>query len=121
MKKKNIAKKICDANERNIMKEEATWIDLGEIRNGKFSGGLQQLFFQLDPTKVIFLRCVIKMTEYTPISGGNINEINKIPELFLNKRSLLILKKSDNKCFSYCYIRKFLNPIKKIVLELLER
>ena len=51
------------------------------------------------------------MAEYTPISGGNISELNKIPELFLNKRSLLILKNNDNKCFLYCYIRKFLNPI----------
>ena len=51
------------------------------------------------------------MTEYTPISGGNISELNKIPDLFLNKRSLLILKNNDNKCFLYCYIREFLNPI----------
>ena len=53
------------------------------------------------------------MTEYTPISGGNMSELNKIPELFLNKRSLLILKNNDDKCFLYCYIRKFLNPIAK--------
>ena len=59
------------------------------------------------------LRCVIKMTEYTPISGGNISELNKIPDLFLNKRSLLILKNNDNKCFLYCYIREILNPITK--------
>ena len=59
------------------------------------------------------LRCVIKMTEYTPISGGNLSELNKITELFLNKRSLLILKNNGNKCFLYCYIRKFLNPIAK--------
>ena len=51
------------------------------------------------------------MTEYTPISGGNISELNKIPDLFLNKRSLLVLKNNDNKCFLYCYIREFLNPI----------
>ena len=44
---------------------------------------------------------------------GNISELNKIPELFLNKRSLLILKNNDNKCFLYCYVRKFLNPIAK--------
>ena len=59
------------------------------------------------------LRCVIKMTEYTPISGGNISELNKIPDLFLNKRGLLILKNNDNKCFLYCYIREILNPITK--------
>ena len=51
------------------------------------------------------------MTEYTPISGRNISELNKIPDLFLNKRSLLILRNNDNKCFLYCYIREFLNPI----------
>ena len=56
---------------------------------------------------------IVKMAEYTPISGVNINEINKIPELFCNKRSLLILKDNDNKCSSYCYVRKFLNPITK--------
>ena len=40
------------------------------------------------------------MTKYTPISRGNVNEINKIPELFLNKRSLLVLKNNDNKCLN---------------------
>ena len=52
--------------------------------------------FQINGTgKIIYnqLRCVIKMAEYTPISGGNITELNKIPDLFLNKRSLLVLKK----------------------------
>ena len=53
------------------------------------------------------------MTEYIPISGGSISEMNKITDLFLNKRSLLILKDNDDKCFSYCYIREFLNPITK--------
>ena len=57
------------------------------------------------------LRCVIKMSEYTIISGGS--EFNKIPELFITKKSLLILKNNDNKCFLYCYIREFLNPITK--------
>ena len=51
------------------------------------------------------LRCVIKMTEYAPTSGGNISEFNKIPDLFLNKRSLLVLRNNDDKCFLYCYIR----------------
>ena len=53
------------------------------------------------------------MTEYIPISGANISELNKIPDLFLNKRSLLILKNNDDKCFFYCYIREILNPITK--------
>ena len=68
-----------------------------------------------------YLRCVIKMTEYTPISGGNISELNKIPDLFLNKRSLLILKNNDDKCFLYCYIREFLNPITKNKFRITKR
>ena len=56
---------------------------------------------------------IIKLTEYSPISGGNISELNKIPELFLNKRSLLITRNNDNRCFLYCYVREFLNPITK--------
>ena len=50
------------------------------------------------------LKCIVKMTEFSPISGGNIKELNKIPDLFLNKRSLLVLKNNDDKCFLYCYI-----------------
>ena len=35
------------------------------------------------------LKCsIVKMTEFIPILGGNIKELNRIPELFLNKRSL---------------------------------
>ena len=39
------------------------------------------------------LRCVIKMTEYTPISGGNLSEFNKIPELFIKKKNFNSVKK----------------------------
>ena len=93
------------------MNEESTLRSLGENKGNKFSGWSEAISFQLDPTKIIFLRCVIKMTKYTPISGRNITKLNKTPELFYNKRSLLILKNNENKCFLYCYIRKFLNPI----------
>ena len=61
------------------------------------------------------------MPEYTPISRGNVTELNKIPELFLNKRSLLVLKDNDNKCFLYCYVRKFLNPITKNISRITKK
>ena len=54
-----------------------------------------------------YLNCIIKMTEYTPISGGNITELNKIPELFLNKRRLLVLKSNDDKCFYIVILGNF--------------
>ena len=62
-------------------------------------------------TKLYEYGVTYKLTEYTPISGGS--EFNKIPELFTTKKSLLILKNNDNKCFLYCYIREFLNSITK--------
>ena len=75
------------------------------------SGGSSQFIRSDGDFRYNFLRCVIKMTEYTPISGSNLTELNEIPELVLDKSSLLILKNNDDKCFLYCYIRKFLNPI----------
>ena len=63
------------------------------------------------PTKLYEYGVTYKLTEYTSISGGL--EFNKIPELFITKKSLLILKNNDNKCFLYCYIRESLNPITK--------
>ena len=47
------------------------------------------------------------MTEFSPISGGNIKELNKIPDLFLNKRSLLVLKNNDDKCFYIAILGNF--------------
>ena len=78
------------------------------------SGETVELSLENEPEPCdLNLRCVIQMMEYTPISGGNISELNKILDSFLNKRSLLILRNNDDKCFLYCYIREFLNPITK--------
>ena len=54
-------------------------------------------------------RLIVKISECDIFSVGN--EIDKIPEIFLKKRNLLIMKNYDNKCFLYCYIRKFKNVI----------
>ena len=54
-------------------------------------------------------RLIIKISECDIFSAGN--EIDRIPELFLKKRNLLIMKNMDNKCFLYCYIRKFKNVV----------
>ena len=54
-------------------------------------------------------RLIIKLSECDIFSAGN--EIDKIPEIFFKKRNLLIMKNDDNKCFLYCYIRKFKNVI----------
>ena len=52
-------------------------------------------------------RLIVKISECDIFSGGN--EIEKIPEIFFKKRNSLIMKKNDDKCFLYCYIRKSKN------------
>ena len=54
-------------------------------------------------------RLIVKILECDIFSAGN--EINKIPEIFFKKRNLLIMRNDDNKCFLYCYIRKFKNIV----------
>ena len=60
-------------------------------------------------------RLLIKLSECQLFSAGGL-EFNKIPEMFFNKKNLVIIKNlNDNKCFLWSYIRKFLNPIEKNV------
>ena len=58
-------------------------------------------------------RLVIKLSECQLFCAGSLKEIDKIPEIFFKKRNLLIIKNlNDDKCFLWCFIRAFLNPIK---------
>ena len=67
-------------------------------------------------------RLLIKMSECNLFSGGNLSEFNKIPEIFFNKKNLVIIKNlKNNKCFLWCYIRKHLNSIEKIFQELIKK
>ena len=54
-------------------------------------------------------RLIVKISECDIFSAGN--EIDKIPDLFFKKINLLIMKNNDNKCFLYCYVRKFKNAV----------
>ena len=59
-------------------------------------------------------RLLIKLSECNLFSSGAASEINKIPDIFFNRKNLAIIKNlNDNKCFIWCYIRKYLNPIEK--------
>ena len=52
------------------------------------------------------------MSEVQLFCAGDSKEIDKIPDLFFKKRNLVIMKNlNNNKCLSFCYIRKHLNPI----------
>ena len=61
-------------------------------------------------------RLLIKLSECNIFSAGDSLEINIIPDIFFQKRNLVIIKNlSDNKCLLWCFIRKHLNPIEKNV------
>ena len=52
------------------------------------------------------------ITECQLLKGSNYN-FEKIPKLFYNSKVISAIKNKDEKCFIYCYIRKFLNPVDK--------
>ena len=56
--------------------------------------------------------CNIKISECELLSGSQFN-FEKIPKIFYDSKVINIIKNKDEKCFLYCYIRKFLNPVKK--------
>ena len=56
--------------------------------------------------------CNIKISECELLSGSKFN-FEKIPKLFYDSKVINVIKNKDQKCFLYCYIRKFLNPVNK--------
>ena len=54
--------------------------------------------------------CDIKISECQLLRGSS---FEKIPKIFYNSKVINVIKNKDEKCFIYCYIRKFLNPVKK--------
>ena len=56
--------------------------------------------------------CNIKISECELLSGSQFN-FEKIPKIFYDSKVINIIKNKDQKCFIYCYIRKFINPVTK--------
>ena len=56
--------------------------------------------------------CDIKITECELLRGSQFN-FEKIPKLFYDSKVINEIKNKNEKCFIYCYIRKFLNPVNK--------
>ena len=54
--------------------------------------------------------CNIKISECELLRGAS---FEKIPKIFYDSKIINIIKNQDLKCFLYCYIRKYLNPVKK--------
>ena len=64
-------------------------------------------------------KLIVKISECDIFSDGS--EIDKIPEIFFKKRNLLIMRNDDNKCFLYCYVRKFKNVITSKAFRITKR
>ena len=56
--------------------------------------------------------CEIFITECELLRGSNYN-FEKIPKIFYTSRVISIIKNKNQKCFIYCYIRKYLNNVDK--------
>ena len=54
--------------------------------------------------------CDIFILECQLLKGSNYNFEN-IPKIFYSSKVISVIKNKDNKCFVYCYIRKFLNNV----------
>ena len=54
----------------------------------------------------------IKITECELLRGSQF-DFEKIPKLIYDSKVINVIKNKDEKCFIYCYIRKFLNPVNK--------
>ena len=54
--------------------------------------------------------CETFITECDLLKGSNYN-FEKIPKIFYNSKVISIIKNKDQKCFIYCYIRKFLSNV----------
>ena len=52
--------------------------------------------------------CHIHISECQLLKGSNYN-FEKIPKIFYTSRVINVIKNKDQKCFIYCYIRKYLN------------
>ena len=53
--------------------------------------------------------CQIKISECKLIKGSL---FKNIPKIFYNSKIINIIQNKDKKCFLYCYMRKYLNPVK---------
>ena len=53
--------------------------------------------------------CQIKISECELIKGSS---FENIPKIFYTSKIINIIQNKDKKCFLYCYIRKYLNPVK---------
>ena len=80
---------------------------------GKMYEDLDKVNFIKSGNSITYIHnmgCDIKISECELLRGAS---FEKIPKIFYDSKIINIIKNQDLKCFLYCYIRKYLNPVKK--------
>ena len=115
---------INDINKIEILEKNDKYLKPYLIKNNtdEYNYNIDKMYEDLD--KVNFIKsgnsvtyinnmgCDIKITECELIQGSQFNFEN-IPKIFYNSKDINVIKNKDEKCFIYCYIRKYLNPVNK--------
>ena len=76
---------------------------------------LDKVNFTKSGNSIIYVNhmgCDIEITECELLHGSQYN-FEKIPKIFYNSKIINVIKNKNEKCFIYCYIRKYLNPVNK--------
>ena len=109
---------INDINKIEILEKNDKYLKAYLIKNNTddYNYNIDKMYEDLD--KVNFIKsgnsityinnmgCDIKITECELLHGSQFN-FEKIPKIFYNSKVINIIKNKDEKCFIYCYIRKY--------------
>ena len=115
---------INDINNIEVLEKNDEYLKPYLIKNDvhDYQYDIDQMYEDLD--KVNFIEsensityinnmgCDIKITECELLHGSQF-DFEKIPKIFYNSKVINIIKNKDEKCFIYCYIRKYLNLVNK--------
>ena len=115
---------INDINKIEILEKKDKYLKPYLIKGNKddYNYNIDKMYEDLD--KVNFIKsensityiknmgCDLKITESELIQGSQF-DFEKIPKMFYNSKVIHVIKNKDEKCFIYCYIRKYLNPVNK--------
>ena len=105
-------------NIENLEKNEKRNLKLYLIKNSameynykikKMCEDIEKVNFKESGNSIYFINsvgCEIFITECELLKGANYN-YEKIPKIFYTSRVINVIKNKDEKCFIYCYIRKF--------------
>ena len=79
----------------------------------KMNEDLSKVNFKESGNSIYYINssgCHIHISECKLLKGSNYNFEN-IPKIFYKSKVISVIKNKDQKCFIYCYIRKFLNNV----------